>query len=217
MKRINILFFTIGLLSIVNFCIAQNNDSKAKEVLDQMYKKAKTYSTVKILFTYTVDNKDKNVHEKQNGSASIKGAKYHVLISGQEIICDSSTVWTYMKDANEVQITKAEYNDDVISPVNIFTLYQKGYKYKYQEEQIVNNKPQHVVDLFPEKSRNFFRVRLFIDKTALTITKAEVSDKKGNTYTYTITELSPNIKLDSSIFTFDKANFQGVEVVDMRE
>ncbi len=215
MKKIAIII--VSILTIKFSLSFAQNDVKAKEVLDQMSKKAKSYASIKISFTYTVDNKDKNVHEKQNGSAILKGAKYHVLIAGQEIISDSTTIWTYMKDANEVQITKAEYNDDVISPVNIFTLYQKGYKYKYQEAQNINNKPQHVIDLFPETSRNFFRVRLFIDKTTLTVTKAEVNDKKGNTYTYTITELSPNIKLDNAVFTFTKANFPGVEVVDMRE
>lgn len=215
MKKI--IFFTLSLILSGTLSISAQTDPKAKEVLDQMSKKAKTYSSIKATFSYAIDNKEQNVHEKQNGTVTIKGAKYHLEFSGQDIICDSTSIWTYMKDANEVQITKAEYDDDVITPVNIFTMYQKGYKYKYVEEKLVNNKPHHVIDLFPETSKNFFRARLFIDKSTLTLSKAEVSDKKGTVYTYSIANLTSNIKLDNTAFSFNKAKYPGVEVVDMRD
>jgi outer membrane lipoprotein-sorting protein len=208
------------ILSAIVFNISvlySQNDSKAKEILDQMSKKAKSYSSVKISFTYSIENKEKKTQEKQSGKAVVKGPKYRLSISGQEVISDSLNIWTYLKDANEVQITKAEYNDESITPVNIFTIYQKGYKYKYIEEQNLNNKTHHVIDLFPETSRNFFRVRLFIDKVSLQINKAEVSDKKGNLYTYTRSEFLPNVTIHASTFSFKKEDYPGIEVIDLRE
>jgi outer membrane lipoprotein-sorting protein len=35
----------------------------------------------------------------------MKGAKYKVAVTGQEIFCDGKSIWTYDKAANEVTIT----------------------------------------------------------------------------------------------------------------
>jgi len=37
---------------------------------------------------------------------------------------------------------------DNINPVNIFTLYEKGYKYKYEKEDVVNGVKVDIVNLY---------------------------------------------------------------------
>ena len=39
------------------------------------------------------------------------------------IICDNKSVWRYLKELNEVQISDYEPADDEITPTNIFNIY----------------------------------------------------------------------------------------------
>lgn len=34
----------------------------------------------------------------------LKGEKYKMVMGRQEVFCDKQSVWTYLKDINEVQI-----------------------------------------------------------------------------------------------------------------
>ena len=55
----------------------------------------------------------------------IKGDKYRLEFAGQDVISDGKTRWTYVKDANEIQIDNQRKDENAITPTNIFTLYEK--------------------------------------------------------------------------------------------
>jgi len=55
----------------------------------------------------------------------VKGNKYKVQVKNQEVISDNKTVWTYIKDANEVQVNDYEPDENSITPSQIFTIYEK--------------------------------------------------------------------------------------------
>lgn len=52
-------------------------------------------------------------------------------MDGQEIYCDGKTMWTYLKDANEVQISNYNPKSSDINPSEIFTVYEKGFLSKF--------------------------------------------------------------------------------------
>src|ERR1700746_2272767 len=125
----------IALLALGYFTVnAQDQDPKAKKILDELSVKTKAYSTIKAEFTWVVEKKDKT-KDTQSGKIQTKGAKYRLDIPGHEIYCDGKTVWDFIKDANEVQIKDMETGgDDVVNPSTIFTIYEKGFKYKFVSE-----------------------------------------------------------------------------------
>ena len=53
----------------------------------------------------------------------MKGNKYVVQITGQEIYSDGKTIWTYDKSANEVTITKVDPASNTISPKNCLPIF----------------------------------------------------------------------------------------------
>src|SRR5205814_556737 len=100
---------------------------------------------------------------------------------------------------------------------DIFTMYGKGFLYTVLEEKKDGPRDISIVELTPkDKKKNYFKIKLTIDKTNQSIVKSSVYDKNGTVHNYTITNQYPNLKLDDKFFTFDTKNYPKVEVVDLR-
>jgi outer membrane lipoprotein-sorting protein len=209
-KISSLLLLTFFALNIQ----AQDQDPKAKKILDELSTKTKAYSTIKAEFSWVVEKKDKS-KESQAGKVQTKGLKYKLEIPGHEIYCDGKTVWDYIKDANEVQIKDMETgNDDAITPSNIFTLYEKGFKYKFDSEtattQLINLYPAN-----PDKKK-FHTVKLTIDKAKKQISSVKILMKDGSVQTYTIKSFAGGTAIPDTDFVFDTKAHKGVSVEDLR-
>lgn len=193
------------------------NDKKAEDILHGVSEKYKSYNTIKAEFTYQIEQTANKSKEIQKGVLYLKGPKYKLEIAGQEIISDGKIVWTYMKDVNEVQINEPDPTDNSISPTNIFTMYEKGFAYKFIEEKVENGKTVQIIELTPtDKNKNYFKIRLTVNKADKMIISTRIFDKNGNRYVYSIDKFSSNIPLADSMFIFNRANHPGIEVVDLR-
>ncbi|MNY08271.1 lipoprotein chaperone [compost metagenome] len=138
-------------------------------------------------------------------------------MTGQEMISDGKTLWTYLKEEKEVQVTAVDNSNNALNPAKIFTMYEKGYKYLYTGEKKVGTKIYQGIDLTPlDGSNPYFKIRLSIDKVAKQIVSAVIMEKNGNKYTYNVKMFVPNAKVPESTFTFDSKKYPGVEVVDLR-
>jgi outer membrane lipoprotein-sorting protein len=74
----------------------------------------------------------------------------------------------------------------------------------------------NIIDLTPIEGKSYYKVRLVIDKEKDQLHEITIFDKNGSTYSYVINSFTPNINLSESIFTFNKSDFPGVDVIDMR-
>jgi len=194
-------------------------DKKAKAILDELSVKTKAYTSIKAEFTIVLESKDKK-KDSQNGTILLKGEKYKLEIKGQDIICDGKTSWTYLKDANEVQVNNVDNKNEELNPANIFTLYEKGYKYKFEKEETIAGATIQTISLFPTISpdkKKFHTVKLMIDKTKKQISSVKMLMKDGSTVIYNIKTFTPNTEIKDNTFAFDKAAHPGVEIVDLRD
>ncbi|MGB3074431.1 MAG: outer membrane lipoprotein carrier protein LolA [Chitinophagales bacterium] len=209
--------FIIFSLSIASSVKAQQKDQKAEQILNGVSSKYKGYKSVQADFIIKVEGGNSKTTDQQAGTLYLKGNKYKLKINNQEIISDSKTVWTYLKDANEVQINSFETDDNTISPTDIFTIYEKDFLYAFTEEQLIGGKTIQIIDLTPnDKNKSYFKVRLEIDKVEKAIQSAVVFDKNGNRYTYEIRKFIPNPEIADTFFSFDTNKYPGIEVVDLR-
>ena len=146
----------------------------------------------------------------------MKGTKYRVSVTGQEIYCDGSNIWTYDKAAKEVTINKIDPSANSITPQKLFTnFYDKDFLYKLNGKSTVNGKSFQEVELTPiDKTKAFHKVLLFIDRAVINTTK--VFEKTGNRYTYSVNNMNTNANIPDAIFIFDAKMYPGVEVVDLR-
>ncbi len=205
----------IALLAIVSLSAsAQDQDPKAKKVLDELSVKTKAFTTIKAEFSWVVEKKDKS-KDSQSGKIQTKGAKYKLEIPGHEIYCDGKTVWDFIKDANEVQIKDMEVGgDDAISPTNIFTIYEKGFKYKFDGEDAATQ----TISLFPTNpdKKKFHTIKLTIDKAKKQISSVKMFMKDGTTQTYTIKTFSGSTPIADTDFVFDTKAHKGISIEDLR-
>lgn len=192
-------------------------DKVADKLLNVISNRYKNFKTIKADFIYSIESKAENINEKQKGSIYVKGNKFRLDIADQIIVCDNKTIWTYSKDANEVQVNNYDAKKAPIRLDDLFTMYDKGFLSKILETKKEGKNDVALIELTPkDKKKNFFKIKLSVDKTNQTITKSQVYEKSGTIHTYTVTNQFPNIKLEDKFFVFDAKKYPKCEVIDLR-
>lgn len=192
------------------------NDPKAKAVLDKAGEVYKQSTGIYSKFTQTIEVPAGKASTK-SGEVYLKGNKFRIKFPDQEIYCNEKSIWTYLKDVNEVQINDYEPDPSDISPSNMFNIYQKDFNYIKIADETVLGKICNVIDLTPkDKSRSYFKVRLWLNKETNLLSKIRIFDKNGYRYNYTISQINNKTKIDDSEFNFDKSDYPGVRVEDLR-
>jgi outer membrane lipoprotein-sorting protein len=203
-------------------------DPKAKLILDEVSKTAKAYTTISASFSIAVKNKEGKTDTK-NGSIMMKNGKYKITLENkvkdaikkEEYYNDGKTTWVYSEKDNEVTIDcfdPTQKKESQISPNDIFTIHEKGFKYKYIKEETQSGKVVHLIDMFPENpdKKNYHTVKLIIDKAKKQILSVAFLNKDGSSTTYTVKSLTPNLDMTDGSFQFDTKTHPGVEVIDLR-
>ena len=211
----NRLIFVITL--IINFTFIQNtfsqeNNKKAVQILDKMSNLYKSMISFSSTFEYSMVNLDENIEDSFQGKIIIKEEKYLLKIEGQEIINDGETIWTYIPELNEVNISTFEPDDQEISLNNVFDLYKDGFEQNYLSE---DNK-HHKIELYPEdESKSYYKILILINKVDFSMYNFSVFDKSNTKYVYKINEFKEE-KIDDSFFIFDSSKYPDIEIIDFR-
>jgi outer membrane lipoprotein carrier protein len=195
-----------------------NNDPDAKKILDDVSAKFKTFKSVQAKFSLKIENSAGKAIGTKTGTVSMKDTKYHVSVTGQEIFCDGSNVYTYDKSTNEVTITKLDPTANAVTPQKIFTdFYDKDFLYKLNGESKSGTKTLQEIELTPiDKTKPFFKVLVYVDKLTKIINSTKVFEKSGDKYTYSVLTINTKAVIGDDQFTFDAKKYPGVEVVDLR-
>ena len=212
------LYLVMALLISGSVVMAQTNDPAAKQVLDAVSAKFKTFNSVQAGFAYKVEDAKGKAMSAKKGNVWMKGNKYRVSFGGQEIFSDGKTVWNYDKTSNEVTINNVDASASTLTPQKLFTnFYDKDFLYLLNGEKKIAGKTMQEIEMTPtDKSKPFHKVYLQVDKAAKTIYSTKVLENGGNRYTYTVNNMKTNKALADNQFMFDKSKYPGVEVVDLR-
>ncbi len=216
MKKI--LFF--ALITMIGLQLtAQDNDKgdrKSNEVLEKLTARTESYKTIEVEFVYKMENTEAGIDESTEGKLIVEGDKYRLNIAGQTVISDGSTLWTYIADAEEVQINSLEDSEESISPNKLLSSYNEEYRSKFIKEDFIYGTTAYIIDLTPIEGKSYYKVRLIIDKEKDQLLEATIFDKNGSTYSYVIRKFTPNVDVPATTFSFDKSEFPDADVIDMR-
>jgi outer membrane lipoprotein-sorting protein len=209
-------FFLAIIVILPQLLFSQVVDTKAQKILDETYAKIQSYKTLKIDFTYVVENSTKNTRNETKGSITIKGNKYVLSLDDQIIFCDGTTKWTYFINDKEVQINSVNADEELLPNYILLADYKKDHYPKFIRELPKNNKVINVIDLVPKTGKSYYKIRLEIDNNTKLLTSASVYNKDNNTFIYVIDKLTPNIDVSDNYFVFNEREHPDVVVNDMR-
>lgn len=216
----SIYIFKLLLPLLLGFTLqgSAQTDAAAKSLLDKVSETYEGYKTIQADFTITIQQPQQTDH-KESGTIYMEpsAGKYHITMSAQDLISDGKTQWTVLKEEGEVQVTDADQSSDAISPVNIFSFYNKGYKYVTAPNERVGNNQLQVVELTPENTRApYFKIKLRVNERTYLINDVTIFDKGGNKYVYVIQNTKANPQIADNKFAFKQADYPEVEIVDLR-
>ncbi|MFN3315740.1 MAG: LolA family protein [Raineya sp.] len=214
-----IFVFTLqGLFAQSNKQMPSQTDDRAKQILVDVENKFKSAKALQADFTYEMRNEVNKTKEEVKGTFVMKKNKFKLKLADQEIYNNGTTVWTYLKDANEVNISDYSPDNEDITPEKVFTLYKKDYKYVFIREFTENGKVYEEIDLQPtDRSKKVFKIRLVINKKTKSIKSWEIFEKNQNRFKYTVNSIAYDVKVDDSYFVFDKKKYPKVQENDLRD
>lgn len=216
MKR---TFLIITLLLLAIFTQAQQ-DSKAKGILDDVTAKTKTFKTISADFTFSMENKEMEIDEKNDGSIKLKDKKYVVDLpdAGIKVFSDGTTSWNYMKQGNQVTVSTIEdMGNELMDPSSLFSIYEKGFSSKFVAEKNVGGKSVYQIDLFPEEDvYDVSKITIEINKSTMMIQSATLYGTDGNLYGIVVKKMETNQDFSDADFIFDAKKFPDVEIIDLR-
>jgi len=206
-----LLFFTVNAQPPKGI---GKNDPEAKKILDAVSTRFKTFKSVQSNFSLKIENGLNKILGNKTGIVYMKGSKYRIKVSGQDIFSDGTNIWTVDAAAKEITLTKIDPSSNSITPQKLFTnFYDKDFLYKLNSD----TKGIQEIELTPiDKSKMFHKVVVFINKAAKTITSTKIFEKAGNRYTYTISRMNTSSNIPDETFVFSQKKYPGMELVDLR-
>ncbi len=216
MKKI-FLFLFVFLGNYVG--LQAQDDARSRAIVDKLMTKAKAWNSFEADFTSRLLNTKDKLDLKQEGSMKVKGKKFRLVLDKNTVINDGTTLYTYNKESNEVNLSDPAEMDQELDPTKLFTQYEKGFKSSFVDEKAdASGVVVQTIKLFPmdPAKKAYHTVVITVDKNKVEPKSIEVIYKDGNVVTYQLKKFTANPELADALFTFDKSKFPGVEVNDMR-
>ena len=202
-KNIAKKFLLIASLLLFSFSI-QAQDKKAKDLLDQVTAKVKSYNNIAIDFKYSLNNSRENINQDSKGNVTMKGNQYVLNFMGVTKIFDGKKTYTIVPEDEEITIsTVNEKDDNAITPSKMLTFFNTGYKYNMDILQNAKGRKIQYIKLVPLNSRDQRKeVLLGIDVQTKHIYNLIEVGKKGTKTTLTVNSFKTNQPLSKNQFTF---------------
>ncbi len=199
------------LLVLLNvFYATHAQDKKAKEWLDEVTTKVKSYENITIDFKYSLLNAKENVNQESKGTVVMKGNQYHLNFMGMTKIFDGKKAYTISPEDEEVTISKQEANDEnAITPSKMLSFFSSGYKYVMDIPQDIKGRKIQYIKLIPISSKDQRKeILLGIDTQTKHIYNLIEQGKNGTKTTLTVNSFKTNLPLSKNQFTFDESKYK---------
>ncbi|TNE79475.1 MAG: outer membrane lipoprotein carrier protein LolA [Bacteroidetes bacterium] len=209
------IILSLSLICLAPVAQGQANVRKAKKILNQVSKHYKGLKTLKATFDLTITDPNAKKPVKKEGTLFLKGKKYRIETDETDIICDSKTRWIHFKKSKEVQIDNYRPEDEEISPNNMFTIYESGFKYLWVESKTFNGKTADVIELVPKtdvEMKEYTKIKLYVN--AKQIIGYEIFMRGGSKTLCTVKTQVDNLEIPDKTFTYTK--IAGVKEIDLR-
>ena len=196
------------LLVLVSFT-NHAQDKKAKDMLDQVTAKIKSFSNISVDFKYTLYNAKENINKESKGNVILENNKYVLNFLGVTKIFDGKKSYTIVPEDEEVTISSVnEKDDNAITPSKMLTFFNSGYKFSWDILQDVKGRKIQYIKLIPTSSKDTRKeILLGIDSQTKNIYTVIEMGKNGTKTTLTVNSFKTNQPLSKNQFTFVSSRY----------
>lgn len=203
-------FTFITLLSLLTFT-ALGQDKKAKDLLDAVTVKVKSYENISIDFKYSLQNTKENINQDSKGNVMLKGNLYFLNFMGLSKIFDGKKTYTIVPEDEEITISKVDDKDEnAITPAKMLTFFNAGYKYYWDKLEDIKGRKIQYIKLVPISSKDQRKeILLGIDVQTKHIYNLIEMGKNGTKTTLTVNSFKTNQPMSKNQFIFDESKYKG--------
>lgn len=205
MKKIIYIFALLGFMFGLN---AQTKDPNAVKLLNSVSQSYQKPTFLK--FNYTLKNSKEGINQNEKGSVYISGDKYNLSLLNTSQIYDGKKVYNISEEDKEVTITNNPSKEELLTPTKVLNSYKSGYAVAMSGTKTVNGKKATMITLTPtDKNSPTTKIELAIDSAKKDLIQVAEYNKQGTVTTITITEISKNMVIPKSIFSFKESFYKG--------
>ncbi len=199
LRVIAVFLFTISM--------SAQDSQKAKNLLDQVSGRIKSYQNIVIDFRYSVSNPKENVNQESKGNVAFKGNMYVLNIMGVTRIFDGKKVYNIVPEDEEITISTHDKSDG-LTPSKMLTFFNTGYKYSWDILQNIKGRKIQYIKLNPLNAKDHTKeVLIGIDVQTKNIYNFIKTEKDGTRITITINSFKTNQPLSKNHFTFTESKY----------
>ncbi len=193
--------------TLFSLCLAVTMTAQtAVSVLDDVAAQFKKDGDVEIGFTIKTNN------VPSAGNVKLSGDKFNLSLDGMVVWFDGETMWTYVADNQEVNITNPSATEVAkMNPYAFVTMYKNGYKVEFGKSTSAYYDINLTAD---DASKSITKINLKIAKATKRLQYVALTSAQGTSEVQVSSYKS--VKHPSSAFVFDRKKYKSVEIIDLR-
>ena len=214
MKKIAL--FTFYILLSISTVFSQDIDEKSQAILNKLSTKMKDVKSFYLEFSANIKNNATGMNETSTGKGWVKDKKYYASYGDNIILSNGLKTWTIVKEEKTVYESDAsDDNEESMNPKRLLTIWENGFKNRYDREEVLNGESVHILYLYPKEANkaDYHTIILYISKSSNEVKKAILKNRDGAIMTYSITKFSPDETIEDVKFVFDARKYAGYEVI----
>lgn len=203
MKTVNKI---VMLVVLMMSALVANAADNATKILDKTAAAYKSSGGVNIGFQMDIDG------QVTTGKIKLSGNKFCCSTSGNVAWFDGKTMWHYVHDNEEVNVTNPSEKDLArMNPYSFLSMYKKGYTNTVKK----TTDKEYQIEMKGNKGSGYRSIEVHLNKSSYQPTYIKMVNSK-HTVIITINSYLKNQKFSATDFTFNKKEYPGAEVVDLR-
>lgn len=200
---------------------AADSDAEAVALVKNLRAKYDGYTTLEAAFRLEISLPGQPL-ESQKGSIFRKGEQVRFKLGAQEGIITDEAAYLIQHGNKEVMISNLPEEGEqtgVLTPQTLFNFYEgDDYVLSIRGEEVVDGRKAKIIELKPIDRNNseFTKLRLLVDPVKKELVSVKAFTPDGANFTFHLDKTSGNVALAATTFVFDKNEFPGYYVEDLR-
>lgn len=200
---------------------AKDSDPEAVALVKKLRAKYDGYKTLEADFRLDISLPGQQT-ETQKGKIQRQGDLVRFRLGPQEGIVTADAAYLIQHGNKEVMISDLAADGEqagVLTPQTLFSFYEgENYVLALRGEESVAGRKASVIELKPIDRNNseFTKLRLLVDAAKKEIISVSAFSRDGSRFTFYLDRTVPNARLNPGTFVFDKKDFPGYYVEDLR-